>query len=567
MSEFVESVFKWIDLLVVERIDKIISVILVIFAIVSLLRPFIRWMRHPVVIHTILAFLTAAVCVFAVVVVTQSGWSTLWDNPAAQFAVSVLIIVPLLAVLGWRRDRRVGKLKKERESQDGELQRVKAGLSELRGKLDDRDAQICALGDEVHGKEVEAARLAEQVRNKERQLSESQGRAQGREAELARLADRLADQQSKFLQLEQELHGKKTELGDLDVKLRDQQNEFSQVKGDLETKHEALRRDLQHKENELSEIDEELTRLEQADEPIWQQAPVGEHGVVPLKAVKTRFVSIINLKGGVGKTTLTANLAATLSLEDGLRILIVDLDFQGTLSDMAVDPKLLLRERERSNTVCRLLAPDFDSAQLRLLSMPMYATQTTERLKVNVIIADDGLEMADFRAQMRFLRDHHCDVRFLFRSTLRRAEIAEQFDLVIFDCPPRFTTSAVNALACSDCFLIPTKLDAKSVNAVPRTLKWISNLSPIMQPKLLGVVGNEAGVGTHLTSSEKPIYGTLKNIVRGECGSDDQVFATWVKASGEIAQTSRPGVVPSLRLSVRRLFQPVAKEFKERLGL
>jgi len=541
MSELVKTVFDWIDVLVLERIDKIISVIIILFAVVSLLRPFIRWMRHPVVVHTILGFLTLAVCVFATVVMTQSGWSTLWDEPAAQFALSVLIIVPLLAVLGWRRDRRVVALKKERVSQEAESERLKGELSQFSTEVAERDAKIDALRDEVHGKEVEAVRLAGQVHEKERQLSESLGRAQSREAQLARVASCLSERDSTLLKLGDDLRAKDAELAECNAALHTQENEFLRIKADLDRKNEALQRDLQQKEN--------------------------EHAIVPFRRVDTPFVSIINLKGGVGKTTLTANLAATLSLEDGLKILVVDLDFQGTLSEMAVDPALLSREKNRENTVCHLLAPDFDFARLGQLWVPMCATPRTEGLEVHVIVADDRLEMEDFRAQMRFLRDRKHDVRFLFRAALRRPEIAKQYDLVIFDCPPRFTTSAVNALACSDYFLIPSKLDPKSVNAVPRTLKWIANLRAIAQPELLGVIANEVGVGQHLAAQEKIVYGTLRNTAETEYGREAYVFTRWVKRDRDIAQGNRPGIVPALNARVRKLFKPVAKEFKERLGL
>jgi cellulose biosynthesis protein BcsQ len=86
--------------------------------------------------------------------------------------------------------------------------------------------------------------------------------------------------------------------------------------------------------------------------------------------------------------------------------------------------------------------------------------------------------------------DSRQEVRFRFRGHLHQPEVFKEFDLVIFDCPPRPTTSTVNVLTCSGYVLIPTKLDLGSINAVPRTIRWLSTLKGISHAQLVGVVAN-----------------------------------------------------------------------------
>ena len=86
------------------------------------------------------------------------------------------------------------------------------------------------------------------------------------------------------------------------------------------------------------------------------------------------------------------------------------------------------------------------------------------------------------------------DVRYRLRAILHRAEIAERFDFILLDCPPRLTTGCVNALAASDYVMIPVLPNPVAAAAVPRLLRWLRRLRKEAFPELsvMGVVGNKA---------------------------------------------------------------------------
>src|SRR5208282_5050929 len=70
--------------------------------------------------------------------------------------------------------------------------------------------------------------------------------------------------------------------------------------------------------------EEELWKLRgKIPSPAWAKA---------LRDSRVRVIVIANLKGGVGKTTITANLAAYFALKRYLRVLVIDLDYQGSLT-------------------------------------------------------------------------------------------------------------------------------------------------------------------------------------------------------------------------------------------
>jgi chromosome partitioning protein len=309
---------------------------------------------------------------------------------------------------------------------------------------------------------------------------------------------------------------------------------------------------------EAKATEERLARLAQTENDIWGRPdPVG-HPLPDRKSRPTRFVAMLNLKGGVGKTTVTANLAACLAMaKPPLRVLLVDLDFQGTLSNHCVAPELLNLQRQHSHTSARLLDPQADGGLAAALG-----TRMNRVPQVDVIVADDRLEMADFRAQAQFFLDPADEVRFRFHR-LHAAEVYQRYDLVLFDCPPRPTTSAVNALSCSDYVVIPTKLDGNSIEAVPRTLRWMETLRPVTGAALLGVIANETRYyGSALVRPQQFSYEYLRDVVRAPYGSP--VFEHTVRFSNE-AVHGEPGVVGSADKGVRALFEGVAQEFRERL--
>ena len=93
-------------------------------------------------------------------------------------------------------------------------------------------------------------------------------------------------------------------------------------------------------QNSAQRYSEQLDRIAQSDGKLWLNSPNG-HSVrfLPLATMRrAAIISTANLKGGVGKTTITANLGATLA-KLGLRVLLMDLDYQSSLSNLCLSPQ------------------------------------------------------------------------------------------------------------------------------------------------------------------------------------------------------------------------------------
>jgi cellulose biosynthesis protein BcsQ len=332
--------------------------------------------------------------------------------------------------------------------------------------------------------------------------------------------------------------------------------ELKEDVGRLRTALDAAEKEVRHQQERMDHLLAVESRA-----GLWQRAcTVNVPPFVPAAQRGTRFVTVLNLKGGVGKTTLTANLAASLAMAaKPHRVLLIDIDFQGTLGDAAVDKSLIEIQAQHQAFVNRLLLGHPAGDLLPRLTVPMCRVPNAK-----VILATDTLDTDEFHLQARFFLDPSADPRYQFRSHLHTPEVFAGYDLVVFDCPPRVTTSVVNAIVCSDYVLIPTRLDRGSIDAVPRTLHWLRSLGPVCPADVLGVVASHATVRDgKLTKADQQSHEYLRDVVQSQCG-DDRVFKAAVPSTPRAIGPDR-GLVAALTAEGRQVFAPVVSELVKRM--
>ena len=173
-------------------------------------------------------------------------------------------------------------------------------------------------------------------------------------------------------------------------------------------------------------------------------------------------VSLINMKGGVGKTTLSVNLGA-IAAEEGYKTLVVDLDPQANASLylMGYDPYIRFRE---GNNPC--IVDIFQQ-----LSSMMMTGQMTTLTAADIILpirqwwARDNLYLLPSRLELSWtLREpagkEHLLSRFL-------AKEASDFDLILIDCPPTESVFTTAAYLASTHVLVPVVPDYLSTTGLP----------------------------------------------------------------------------------------------------
>ena len=173
-----------------------------------------------------------------------------------------------------------------------------------------------------------------------------------------------------------------------------------------------------------------------------------------------KVVAVANFKGGVGKTTLAANLAMSAAL-DGLRVLAVDLDSQGSLSAIfgveAADEwetAYPLLARDYAAALAASGAPVEDEALARALALPPAALlRPTRWPTVDLVPAQLDLYWAEFQIPVWRLGLKAWRLWDALGRGL--AEVSGGYDLVVVDTPPALGYLTVNALAVADVLLVP----------------------------------------------------------------------------------------------------------------
>ncbi len=261
------------------------------------------------------------------------------------------------------------------------------------------------------------------------------------------------------------------------------------------------------------------TKLPSAKIPAFlpiQARPVGA------RLVSTRFITFINLKGGVGKTTLSANLAAAFasgnyklpSGETGrpLNVLAVDLDFQGTLSQRCLSKGSYSDALNKQWTSSSLLRfPGKDPSRFDLPAFPF----VNQPKRAMVIPADENLDNADYHHQT-LLTLNKKETRFYYRFWFHNELFFKKFDLVVFDCPPRLTASSICALTASDYAFMPCAPDYFDISAVNRTVNWIGTLQKNLDLRLriAGIILNRTNKATSLSQNEKARKEKLETMIK-----------------------------------------------------
>ncbi len=185
-----------------------------------------------------------------------------------------------------------------------------------------------------------------------------------------------------------------------------------------------------------------------------------------------QIIACVNFKGSSGKTTTAAHLAQSLVLR-GYRVLAVDLDPQASLSTLlGVRPE---NEREPYRTIYDAIRYGEERCGLGAVIRPTYFTG------LDLVPADLELEVFEFEAPNHMARRKANDPEppFFVRAGLALEEVADRYDVVVIDCPPRLGYLTIAALCASTSLLItihPQMLDVSSMR------QFLTMMDELMEP-------------------------------------------------------------------------------------
>jgi chromosome partitioning protein len=245
-----------------------------------------------------------------------------------------------------------------------------------------------------------------------------------------------------------------------------------------------------------------------------------------------RTVSIANQKGGVGKTSVTVNLAAELA-RLGQRVLVVDMDAQCNATST------LCGESRQTGDIYRVLN-DWVSV-----------SESIKEVSGNLWILPGSQNMQLFDSQ---------DEGKLKRAL---AGVRENFDLCIIDNPPALDNKTVNSFVASDFVLIVTEPDTYSQNGIKSLLCSIREVRRAAGGKRNG---SAFGVVVNKANNRRGLNRSFQSVDRARYGCS--IFETAIGDYTQVplaAHAGKPLCEAYPKCRVRTQFRSVAKELLQRL--
>lgn len=173
-----------------------------------------------------------------------------------------------------------------------------------------------------------------------------------------------------------------------------------------------------------------------------------------------RIIAIANQKGGVGKTTTSVNLAASMGATDK-KVLLIDLDPQGN-----------------ATMGCGVNKNDLE---LSLLEVMMLEVQVSEAL----IVTAHGFDLlgsnADLTAaEVELMKASQRE----YRLVEILAPVKDQYDYILIDCPPSLNSLTLNALVAADSVLVPMQCEYYALEGLASLMNTVEQIGQHLNPSL-----------------------------------------------------------------------------------
>ena len=222
-----------------------------------------------------------------------------------------------------------------------------------------------------------------------------------------------------------------------------------------------------------------------------------------------KIISFANQKGGVGKTTSCVNIAASLGVL-GKKVLIIDLDPQGnTTSGVGISKKGLKASTKE------LLSGELTAKEIILET----SYDNLSVIPTNTTLAGAEFDLFDFD-----------ESEFRMKNAL--AEVKNEYDYILIDCPPSLGMLTINAFAASDGVIVPMQCEFYALEGLSQLMITINRIKRLYNPEL-------SVSGIIITMYNSRLLLSMQVIAELKKHYDDKIFDT--KISRNVKLTEAPG--------------------------
>jgi chromosome partitioning protein len=276
------------------------------------------------------------------------------------------------------------------------------------------------------------------------------------------------------------------------------------------------------------------------------------------RMAKAQVVSLIQMKGGVGKTTCAVNLAAYLAKEHNKKVLLVDFDPQTNASFSLLSEERWREWEGEHGTMADVLEAEHKRKGAETLKL-------ADCIISDVVPEIPGLDLIPSHLKLTFLDMDLAARPGRERIFARKLEkVLPQYDFVLCDCPPNLMTATQNALYASDWYLVPMQPDFLSSIGLSMLQDRLGYLRKNLEFRLrcLGVVYSR--VRRHIQFHQE----TMDRLKSDKAFKKLYFFETFIPENitlGEAPMQAKPISLYDPAASGAEAFSRLAKEFLARL--
>jgi chromosome partitioning protein len=252
---------------------------------------------------------------------------------------------------------------------------------------------------------------------------------------------------------------------------------------------------------------------------------------------ETRYISVSNQKGGVGKTTTTINLSTALAAV-GKKVLVVDLDPQGNASTgLGID------RANRTNGTYEVL---FGECEIDQAAAPSRVP--------NLSVIPSSIHLSGAEIELIDAKRREARLKMALEKSV------ERYDYVLFDCPPSLNLLTLNALVASTGVLVPLQCEFFALEGLSHLVKTIERVKASFNDRL-----ELMGVVLTMYDKRNNLSNQVSDNVRAHFG--DKVYDTVIPRNVRISEAPSfglPAIVYDMSCTGSQAYIHLAKEILKR---
>ncbi|MBR2402252.1 MAG: ParA family protein [Lachnospiraceae bacterium] len=231
-----------------------------------------------------------------------------------------------------------------------------------------------------------------------------------------------------------------------------------------------------------------------------------------------KTIAFFNQKGGVGKTSITANIAGCMCYGYKKKVLVVDCDGQGNISTYLLTGT---QERTKLNLTDYFKEPSVRAEEM-INHVYIQRKNMFNQINIDVLPIDSRVQSVNIS-----------DVTLLKKLLV---QVQDEYDYCLLDCPPHLSSVAINALCAADYVVVPAQADDDSLGGYGMLVDSVNQIRQSgynVGVEIVGILLNEL---SQAAAFDKYIHALFKQ------GFNKLLFKTYIRPSSYVKQARHFGM-------------------------